>query len=505
MDQYLDLTLSWFKKLRIENINIDKLKRQLTIIEAWFKNNANGCVLAVTGFGKTMVAIITIHRLNLKFPTATINVIVPSLNLYQDWIEHIENFELKNVNIYVVNGYAGKYLETGIKYNCDLLIVDEVHNILSEDGKVFNQTLNATNRRMFMGLSATLDETEIDILHRLEIPIVDQVTMSEARRFNYISDYIIYNLGVELTTEEREKYTYWNDVHNSNFAKFRYFVEGEKNYELARACTAANEVKAKVGNDWRTGRKWREWYSQTMGWDNTEEHPWNPKAIAKYAHQWNWAMGMRKDYIYKHSRKLEVAKDIIKKFDVPTITFGQLTETADRLTEMLNAEIPGDKARSYHTGVESKTIKEEYEKRLKLFKSAKLFRQRTQGILTVDTSNGKPEYIIKYFKDVLLGKAKILKIIKTEFEKKIVRFLNTARALDEGYNVEGIELAILYAITSTKRNFIQRIGRALRFIVGKRAIIVVLYIKETQEEQWLKRAQQGEVNIRWINTLDEIV
>jgi superfamily II DNA or RNA helicase len=82
--------------------------------------------------------------------------------------------------------------------------------------------------------------------------------------------------------------------------------------------------------------------------------------------------------------------------------------------------------------------------------------------------------------------------------------LCTARALDEGFDVRDIEVAVVCSATSKQRATIQRNGRALRFVEGKTAKIINLYIKGTQDETWLKRRQKGETNIRWIENIDEI-
>lgn len=104
-----------------------------------------------------MVAIITIYRLTRKFPNAVSIVVVPSIKLYKDWQDHIENFKLQNVQVYVVNSYVQNYItrkvnnpNQDVRWNCDLLIADEVHNYLSEDAMIFNQTINCTNYRMFL-------------------------------------------------------------------------------------------------------------------------------------------------------------------------------------------------------------------------------------------------------------------------------------------------------------------------------------------------------------------
>ena len=70
MDEQYSLITQWFESLGIV-VNLEKLKRQLSIIDRWFKSSCVGAVEAVTGFGKTYIAVIGIHRLNLKYPEAT--------------------------------------------------------------------------------------------------------------------------------------------------------------------------------------------------------------------------------------------------------------------------------------------------------------------------------------------------------------------------------------------------------------------------------------------------
>lgn len=48
MQDHLTLILNWFEQLEITP-NIDKLKRQLSVITGWFNNNAIGVFEAVTG------------------------------------------------------------------------------------------------------------------------------------------------------------------------------------------------------------------------------------------------------------------------------------------------------------------------------------------------------------------------------------------------------------------------------------------------------------------------
>lgn len=498
MTEQLKYILFWFNSLGISDINENKLKRQLSIITNFFKVNCIGVIECVTGFGKTLVAIILIHRFNIKYVNQKIIVVVPLVNLYKDWISHIEKFQLKNVEVYVINTYVQLFLDSKIKHDCAFLIIDEVHHVLSKEALIFNQVIKCTNYSMFLGMSATLNDKEKDILSELNIPIFDKVDMNEARIFDYVSDYVIYNYGIKLNKEQRELYDKLNDTHNSNYAKFLYFVENDKNWELIRACSVGKDVKVKVGDSFKTGSQWRDWYSRTMEWDGTDEHPWHPKAISKYAQLWNWAMVERKNFLYKNELKLLVAKQIIDTLNLQTITFSEITEFADKLTSIL-----GGKAKSFHSNIKTTLLDKEVEIRRTNFKSAKLLRQRTSGVLTVDQET--KEYIIKYTKQVKISGKTLNNITLKEFEKGIFTVLNTSKALDEGLNIENIELALICSSSSQRRQNVQRSGRALRFKEGKKAIIINLYFIDTQDEAWLKKRQKGETKVRWITKLEEII
>lgn len=85
-----------------------------------------------------------------------------------------------------------------------------------------------------------------------------------------------------------------------------------------------------------------------------------------------------------------------------------------------------------------------------------------------------------------------------------VRIISTARALDEGFDIEGIELGLIASGSATERQQIQRLGRSIRFVEGKIALIINLYLKGTQDEQWAKKRQANTPNVHWITSIDEI-
>jgi superfamily II DNA or RNA helicase len=97
-----------------------------------------------------------------------------------------------------------------------------------------------------------------------------------------------------------------------------------------------------------------------------------------------------------------------------------------------------------------------------------------------------------------------------------IRVINTAKALDQGFNVEDIELAIITSSSTNPTQHIQRVGRAVRKHIykngqKKRPIVVNIYIKDSQDEKWLKQRQTDpktgkpiNSKVTWIKSIDEI-
>jgi len=108
-------------------------------------------------------------------------------------------------------------------------------------------------------------------------------------------------------------------------------------------------------------------------------------------------------------------------------------------------------------------------------------------------------------KEIKVVASKLRKLALTKFEAGEVQVLCTAKALDEGFNVENIECAIICSASSKRRQMVQRMGRSLRFVKNKTAKILNIYIKNTQDETWLRKRQKGDTNIRWISDINQIV
>ena len=100
-------------------------------------------------------------------------------------------------------------------------------------------------------------------------------------------------------------------------------------------------------------------------------------------------------------------------------------------------------------------------------------------------------------------KAKVANMSAYTDARTKVNFLATAKALNEGFNLERCSYAICGSGSSKKLDQIQRLGRTIRMEEGKIAIFVNLYVPNTQEEKWVTSRTEGQSPI-WINTIEEV-
>lgn len=78
-----------------------------------------------------------------------------------------------------------------------------------------------------------------------------------------------------------------------------------------------------------------------------------------------------------------------------------------------------------------------------------------------------------------------------EFSKLKTGVIHTAKSLDEGADVPGLNLAIILSNTSSQTQKTQRVGRVIRKEEGKIAEIFTLVIRGTMEENWYSTSNVG--------------
>ena len=171
--------------------------------------------------------------------------------------------------------------------------------------------------------------------------------------------------------------------------------------------------------------------------------------VKSFPFQCNRAITARKNIIYNCKAKLNSIKQISDRLeDRLAIIFSQTIKDVDKVTDSL-----GDCCVSFHSKIGKK--------------------KRANNL-----------------KALMDGRTRVNRI-------------SAGKALDEGANIPKCSLAIIASSTSSARTMTQRIGRSIRWQEGKVAIIVRLYVLNSQEEKWLKSSQEGQ-DVIFIDEVNEI-
>lgn len=487
-------------------IDQDKLARQELAFNRWrdglhinsILRHATGIIVGTTGFGKTYILILAIRYMNKHHPDRNAIVVVPTTKLLEDWIGywaevldpvtnksskkwiagHLEIHNLKSTKVFVVNSYV-KFE----RWECDLLGLDECHRYANQDAQYFSQVLKLTQFKYLMGLSATLSKKQEEFFAKLNIPIVDRITREEAEKHGWVAPSTVYNLGIELTEEDKK----FNEEINEKF-KF-YFSRFQHEFDIVKACNGKKNVPVSItlrngkylGK--KTPKEWIEEYARVNKYNGDPKHPYSPDNIARNAAQCMNIIHKRRDKWQNFPSKLQMAVKLIHKFPVKTICFSQTSAFADKLTALLP-----NIAMSYHSNLGPAGYK---------------------GDEVIEIGNQEEKEELKRLGYEILGKTKRQKLAISKFSdlNGPIRVASTVKALDEGADFPFVQLAIQLAYDSTTRQDTQRNGRAGRkdySNLNKRATIVNFYMKGTQEEKWVREKQKEGVAVNWIDSIEDI-
>ena len=190
----------------------DLREYQSDALEAWREKRERGVVELPTGSGKTVLAIGAIAALS----TPTL-VVVPTIDLLEQWHGELEaefgdetaigrlGGGVQRVEPITVSTYDSAYLradELGDRFG--LVVFDEVHHLGGEGYRDIARLSAAPAR---LGLTATFERP--DGAHEAIEELVGEVVYrlsAEELAGEYLADYDIKRIEVELTPEERERY-----------------------------------------------------------------------------------------------------------------------------------------------------------------------------------------------------------------------------------------------------------------------------------------------------------
>ena len=286
-------------------------ERQIQSLNAWAIQGYQGCLQAVTGFGKTRVAMMALRGLKKKSLIESATVTVPTIVLKEQWEQELQSFGVGEFTKVVVNNTAAMYPEG---YSCDLLICDEVHTVPTETRDVILDIPH----QYFLGLSATIkrqDGRHEEILERY--PVFDVVTFEECSTNGWISPYKIYNVGVEMPEDLMADYQKAN-------RQFRH---------------VAAQMSLYGPDTMRTAQMW----------SSTGTPEQKAMGARYYAN-----MNKRKLLCINNPNKVEIVEKIVSLCpDRYGIVFSQSVEFADSITNAI-----GDSAVTFHSKMSKKAQKE---------------------------------------------------------------------------------------------------------------------------------------------------
>ena len=408
---------------------------QTKALAAWKKNQCQGMVEAVTGSGKTRLALAAWHQLRhqLKLQTKPLNtlVVVPTIPLMNQWYEnflalfpdrkigrigdnHHDDFSKASICVAVINT-AAKHVDRLLKHcrmgpTRSLLIADECHRYIDapEHGKIRHFPFNHV-----MAISATINDFVVQGFGR----IIFSYSFGDAVRDGLVPRFDLINVAISLTAGERANYDDLTKKIGDQIEHVKLLFE--------------HELRG-TPKEWLF-RKLKQLLHRP---DGTEE-----QSIKRL-----FGLIFRRTKIaYTAERKLRLAKEIsqllLGQGRKKMIIFFERIQSAEDVQEDL-------------------TVETAEQLRHMLIAASPIWCRVLHSGMDPDER----------------------KTVLKEFRENGVSALLTCRILDEGLDVPAIDAALLVASTQSKRQRIQRIGRALRKGDGnKRPMVITLHVPGTTD------------------------
>lgn len=282
---------------------ITRDERQEESMKKWLQNKGKGTLECCTGFGKSRITINIIKKLLGKYPNMRIIIIVPTELLKNQWLEHVDNYQLQfNVEVQIIN----TAVKNGGVY--DLLVIDEIHTSAANS---LIAVFESIKYKLILGLTATFER--LDERHKLleqYCPIIDTVTLQEAQLNGWVSQYNEYLVLIDV--DDIDIYKQYNKEFTEHFEFF--------NYDFGKAMSM-------VGPN---GLKHRLAYRDELCNGDESKKKDMLKAITYHATGFMRAIQSRKKFVYEHPEKLRLAEEIIKyRSDKKIVTFCANTKVAE--------------------------------------------------------------------------------------------------------------------------------------------------------------------------------
>ncbi|KAF5080410.1 hypothetical protein DSECCO2_120540 [anaerobic digester metagenome] len=476
----------------------ERISRQAVCIEKWKNNNYVGALDACPRFGKTYVGLRAIDEIkNILNTTPKVLIITPSEIIKHQWEKLTVDYD--NITILTTQLAINQLNELMYK-TWDLFIVDELHRYSTPDSRnMIIQVAQMSASRL--GLSGTYPYKDREI--KKWFPVFDVITEQEAAEKGWISDYIEYNIPVELDESDKIRYTNYSTFITETLELFKdkaRYMNGsiqlvEDDYDLIRACYVGAKVRYE-NITYIPSEVFRNAVASIMGWNKNLDLSipsnreldiyWNPNNIYERCKQFTSYVSKRNEILINNNNKLNMVLSIIKANPVPTIIFNESIDFVERIADALGCE-----AIAYHSKIKSRFIYDEHGNKVcfstgrpKIFGATKLKEEAIQGI-----KSGKYKYLI------------------------------TAKSLDEGLDLPELRQVIITAGSTNPISQIQRVGRVKTTDnkdLNKIAHIFNIYVedfvngigdkvKSRDKSKLFSRQRNYTYSVKWLNDLSDFV
>jgi len=436
---------------------MNRIERQEVSIKKAIDSNLHGLLHLCVRFGKT--------RIGLKLYQYAISIglkpliLVPSLTIKNGWILE----DQKSTNIQPIIVTISQLLSVSKSFNVDLLIVDEIHKFTSDERyNLINKGLIKYNR--LIGLTATLPLGNNLTKLKTIVPVIDHISESEAITNNWVSQFVEYNISLELS--DNDKYTYVKLTESiseylQTFANLEnYITHGgiklfNSTMDLLYGCFRGANVR---GFPHISSEIIAKTLIEVMR-QGKEDEFWNLSNIKEQGSAFARKVDLRNDILIANRIKLQAVLDIYDTLKVPTLCFNDSIVFSDIIAEKVNEKYP-NQAMSYHSKLESKPLIDNL--------TGEYYRY------VGGTKAGQPK---------LFSKAKQLEYAILAIEHGVMSFISTVKALDEGITIPNIECLITTAGTFNPIQYEQRTGRAKTYVSSdKIAKIYNLFFNDFEYE-----------------------
>lgn len=194
----------------------------------WEQNDCRGIVQAVTGAGKTMLAVKAMEKLRQACgEDLWVAIVVPTRALMMQWSRLLQSRFLEEdvpdstaYRIYVVNSaryqLARRILARLWDGETVLLIADECHRYTSEENrKIFEFVSHAgktSGRYCSLGLSATLEDRDsVEMLEEVLGRVIFRYSYQKALQEGIIAEFTLVQIALHFQRDEQETYQELSD------------------------------------------------------------------------------------------------------------------------------------------------------------------------------------------------------------------------------------------------------------------------------------------------------